>query len=692
MTSNRRDYFRQYMAEYRAAGRDKTTRRHANTSRRFVGCDGEGVTIDGYHAYFMLTIGDQTIYPDAGNVRLTTYECLDFIAGMDPKAIYVGYFFDYDVTKILEDLPMAKLDRLVHRNLRTGTNGQVFPVDYMDFQVDYLPKKEFKVRRKLSTVDDRTIWGPWVVINDVGSFFQTSFLKTIQSWKIGTEDDWYEIEQGKAGRATFSLTDRETIAEYNSLEIQLLQQLMESFRQACIQAGYVPHKWQGPGLLAEAMFRTHGVSESRKVPLLQENVSLVEFGRSAFYGGRTETSAVGPVLCPVYQYDINSAYPYAMTVVPCLEHGRWEEWNARQHGPIEDLQAPTGRKGERFALVYGAFGPAAKSGRTLWYGLPIRTRQGTIVFPESGSGWYWSFEVNSARHQTFKVRNGWVYTRVCDCAPLNFVKDIYVTRQRIGKDGPGIVLKLGMNSMFGKTVQSIGSPKYANPIWGSFLTAFARTMINDFIHSSPYCAAGKCGQDVLMVATDSVTTIIERLDYPESEELGGWSVELHPRGMFIVQPGVYFGSSGKPSKTRGVPRTFIETYEPIFRDAFDVMVSTGDMSDGDVRVPQQLFCGIKYAVHRRNMKLLGQWIEFKEKGSGRTGKAISFDWSTKRALWPVLAPTAERPYLRTFPYEGHSTISSVPYSRDIGGLMLREELRLAFEGQPDWTGVYFEDD
>jgi len=44
-------------------------------------------------------------------------------------------------------------------------------------------------------------------------------------------------------------------------------------------------------------------------------------------------------------------------------------------------------------------------------------------------------------------------------------------------------------------------------------------------------------------------------------------------------------------------------------------------------------------------------------------------------------------YIQTFPYRGSTEIASTPYSRDIGGLLLREELRMAFEGQPDWMGV-----
>jgi len=695
MPANDADYQREYMRRYRYEGRERVSLRGRNVLRPFVGCDGEGATLDnGYHAYFMLRIGEDTLATKPGMVRLSTWECLDFITSRDPDYLYVGYFFDYDVTKILEDLPFPKLNRLMNRHLRTGTNRKVFPVDFGPFQIEYLPGKEFKARKRLSQTETETTWSPWIAISDVGTFFQTGFARAIELWDVGMEQERAEIRAGKAKRASFDVKNFDDIARYNAVEIRLLEELMSRFRGACQEAGYVPARWQGPGLLAEAMLKKHRVPQSRDVAVLQTKPELVAFALNAYYGGRTEVAAVGPVNQPVWQYDINSAYPYAMQFVPCLVHGEWEHYETGQLSGtdaarfLSDLRRPTGAVGERYALMYGSFKLHGSSHHPVWYGLPIRTHEGTIVYPQEGSGWYWSFEVESAVHQSFTPTEAWLYRRVCSCAPLSFVKTVYETRKRIGKDGPGIVLKLGMNSLYGKTVQSIGFPKYANPIWGSFITAYPRMMIQDFLHSMPDCEDRSCGQRVLMVATDSVTSTAERTEdeyCAHSGTLGGWSTELHPHGMFIVQPGVYFGSSGKPSKTRGVPRTIVDPYEVQFRDGFAAMVRTGEMSAGSVRVPQQLFVGIRYALHRRNTKLLGQWIDFGEGDS--VGKEISFDWTSKRVGYPALKPNEHRSYIQTFPYRGSTEIESVPYSRDIGGLLLRDELRMAFEGQPDWMGV-----
>ena len=263
----------------------------------------------------------------------------------------------------------------------------------------------------------------------------------------------------------------------------------------------------------------------------------------------------------------------------------------------------------------------------------------------------------------------------------------------MGKNGPGMVLKLAINSVYGVSVQSIGKPEYANPIWGSFITARCRTTIQEFIHTSPSCVEGNCGNDILMVATDSVATWRDREDIPVSKALGGWDVELHPRGMFLIQPGMYFGSSGKRAKTRGVPLAAIEEKEADFRRGFDAMVEGQRLDYGDVQVAQHMFVGIRYALQRRNSKLLGQWIDFEsntvdpETGESvrKAGKTVKFDWTTKRLAYPILPPTLGRSYVQTFPKPGESESVTTPYSKDIGGVLAREELRLGTDDNPDWV-------
>lgn len=663
-----------------------------STPKPFVGVDGEGGNLaNGYHAYFLLRAGDRYIVPEGNNVRLTTLQCLEFLADLPNDRLYVAFFFDYDVTKILEDLPWSKLDRLMDRSKRTRADGRgTFPVSFGPFELDYLPRKEFKVRKLMGQMEDpltggvKRTYSPWVVINDVGSFFQCKFVEALEKWSVGSPEQLDMVRSGKEERANFTLADLDTIAPYNAMEIQLLESLMDKFRDACEAVGYLPNKWQGPGQLAESAFKKHGVPLSKDIPLLNlpRYRGLLEFARYAFYGGRPEIMAIGPVNRPVWQWDINSAYPYAMLYLPCLIHGEWTHLTGEQSLPVADKENRS-----NYAICYGWFEGSEPPGKKpLWYGLPIRSKEGSICYPESGRGWYWNFEIEAAKHQKFHVEEAWIYRRECNCSPLEYVQDIYLERLRMGKNDRGMVLKLLLNSKYGKTVQSIGRPKYSNPIWGSFITAWCRSQIQAFIHTSPFCLSGehRCGREILMIATDSICTWLPRTDIEESKDLGGWSNEYHPGGMFLVQPGLYFGTSGKRAKTRGVPLAVIEDMEQDFRTAFDRMIAMRSVPEGDVQVPQQMFVGIRYALHRHNLKLMGQWIRFQDPETGREGKTIRFDWRTKRSDIIVMAPNPWHSYIETWPKKGDPNVDSVPYARDIGGLMLRDALRNLFEAQPDW--------
>src|SRR5439155_15726841 len=122
-------------------------------------------------------------------------------------------------------------------------------------------------------------------------------------------------------------------------------------------------------------------------------------------------------------------------------------------------------------------------------------------------------------HQQFHAEETFTYVANCECVPFAWIRDVYAMRKSMGKDGRGIVLKLALNSLYGKMAQSIGSPKFANPIWASFITAFCRSQIQDVIHSC-HEKEKRCGEGVAMIATDAIFTCHD-LEVEESKEIGG---------------------------------------------------------------------------------------------------------------------------------------------------------------------------
>src|SRR5690242_3139806 len=139
---------RTLLAERRARARKAD--RHLNRTGRkpFAGVDGEGGNIEGRHVYLLLRAGEHVL--ETGE-ELTAVECLNFLSRLPADKIYVSFFFDYDVTMMLRDLPPERLARLLDNDCRRipGKPCSSFPVDYAGFQIDYMPRKEFKVRRRL---------------------------------------------------------------------------------------------------------------------------------------------------------------------------------------------------------------------------------------------------------------------------------------------------------------------------------------------------------------------------------------------------------------------------------------------------------------------------------------------------------------------------------------------------------------
>jgi hypothetical protein len=624
----------------------------------FSGVDGEGGNIEDpsilpgmgtVHRYLLLRAGEFTLENPDGS-PLGWGQCLDFLCSLPHDRIYVGYFFDYDVNMILCQVPKERYERIYNRHLRFSPRGDSLPVQLGDYEVDYLPHKEFRVRR----YGDKD----WTIISDVGQFFQSSFLTTLRKWEIGTEAEREEIARGKAERINFGHVTEQT-RRYNALECRLLESLMDDFRSTCIATGYVPKKYQGPGYLASAMLDKHHVPKRNVIPILS-NQEFKSLANEAYYGGRFETTAAGPVRGPIWQYDINSAYPAACKTLPCLLHGSWRR----------DKNRPD--RGLWFGRVY-----FHHDGFRYLYNLPFRLGNGNILYPRDGIGVYWSVEIEAAERAGTEIHcdEAWVYESHCDCQWFSFIDAYYAERLRVGKTSKGYVLKLAANSLYGKLAQSIGYAPFANPVWAGLITATCRAQIIDAYTQSP--------DDCYMIATDGIFSGTQ-LALECGTGLGQWDESVHLEGMFIVQPGIYY--VGDDAKTRGVERGRIWGMRADFQAAWLRYVeSHGEHHSLSVDVDNFITCSI--ALSRRKWDLAGRWE--------RSTKDVSFDWSNKRKrIVARFMPEG----CRTIPPDGGRDNVSKPYPRIIGGglhIDFRERYgpelleRKEAEEQPDWGTTLF---
>jgi hypothetical protein len=351
---------------------------------------------------------------------------------------------------------------------------------------------------------------------------------------------------------------------------------------------------------------------------------------NAYYGGRFETSCIGPIPGPVYRYDKRSAYPAAMLRLPCPLHTRWE------HKPRAN-RLPDG--GIYLAKV------SFDHPDVPWCGLPFRQNRG-LFWPIRGTGGYWSHELEAAQRyvhtRIVNVHDLWIARCECDCRLFEWVRDVYDQRRQLGSDTRGYPLKIALASLYGKLAQRCGRGPYHDVVPAGLITAITRAELLKAVGQHPH--------SVPMAAADAIFSK-ELLSLDIGEGLGQWEEKIWP-DLFIAQPGVYWSPTDveKSVKSRGAPRSVIGLAAPRFHQAFaewlDVLRRPGGMDCvlterliPSVPVTVRVFIGCRLAMARGKPWLAGKWED--------VTRHESFEWKTKRD--PMRIDVSDSGCVATFP-------------------------------------------
>lgn len=517
--------------------------KRATEAREFVGVDGEGVTVGNVHSYVLLSVGSDSLHK--GGAPLS----FDDIAGFlwderilyGPETVFVGFYLSYDFTMWHKSLPESRARMMLtdegaaKRVRKMGKNPVPFPVYYEGWEMDMHAGKRFKLRPRGSKES-------WLYVCDVGPFFQTSFLKAIdpKGWPepVVSDAEYATIAEGKAKRS--SAVFDPAMVRYNTLENDVLGRVMRKLDEGFTGMGIRLRKtqWYGPGQAAQAWLNNIKAPTREDVEQATPD-DVMRAAQASYYGGWFEITCHGLIPGKTYEYDINSAYPAIIAGLPCLLHGKWSAGDG--DGDLKLLYATI--RGTSEYLGAG----------------PHRTRDGIILRPNITRGWFWLSEIQGAQRagaiDSVDVHRTFSYRQSCDHHPLADIADLYAGRLVAGKNSPlGKARKLVYNSSYGKSAQSIGEPKYANPIYASLITAGCRAMIWDAIATHP---GGL--KDVTMVATDAVFFRSKHPSLPISSALGEWDFEIK-ENLCQFMPGVYWDDKARnrPSddeiqaKTRGI--------------------------------------------------------------------------------------------------------------------------------------------
>jgi len=514
----------------------------------FVAVDGEGTGDGKDHVYVLLGVGQVQREWMEGVTDIT--EIFSFLYARfkaSPGKAFVGFFLSYDFNMIMRLLPRERASMLfsaagkAKRARRDNKFLGPFPVEYEGWEFDMLGMKRLKLRPLGKN-------NAWMYICDAGPFFQASLLTVINpataTDPVLSPDEYAMLATGKERRDIAALDD--DMRKYNRMENHVFEMIMgqldEGFRRAGVRLG--KGQWFGPGQAAQAWMRKDGKLD-RPMQALREkkghyDKALKEAGKATYTAGWFEIPVHGIVSGTSYEYDVNSAYPYIISQLPCL-CGKWRHGQGSpSYGPFMIANLPVIVR----AIVRGGnkyLGP-----------LPYRNQDGRILRPRYTNGYYWMSEIDAARRagliDSVTVLEYWQYYGCSHSPPLASIRGLYQERLRVGKDTPhGKACKHLYNSVYGKFAQGDDNCPFGHPFYASLITSGCRTLMLDAIATHPMGASA-----VVMVATDGIyfTDPHPGLEDDVNDRLGGWSRETHDN-LTLFKPGVYWDDAAREAIARG---------------------------------------------------------------------------------------------------------------------------------------------
>jgi DNA polymerase type B, organellar and viral len=543
--------------EARKPGYDKKTRRvkpPPHIERQVIAWDMEGISLSGpenpqHPVIFGCSL--ETDAPLTGQ-RLTMRDMLEYIISVGkkyPHALHVGFAFKYDANMIIYGLSEQQIVKLWKSGVVTFRFDRQFV-----WSIKWIPGKMFTVTKRWGQrVNTRAKTS--VTIYDYSSFFGgMNFINTAEEILRDEfdDDDRDVVAHGKKARGHQTWEDFTEILHYWQREIVLIQRVFEKFRHVMYRAGFPLTEWYGPGALANFInaskkIRPHMASAQTTSGALPPEVH--EASKIAFSGGRFELFKAGRVEGPIYAVDINSAYPFALTLVPSLsmESGEWV--HVSQPSSVS-----------RFG-VYRIRFRAPNASPLEYRPMPLfwRDNRGMVSYPQMVHGWYWSPEAALAqRMRGTEIIEGWEWRTNNAEYPWEFLRDMYDTRMRLGKKNLlSMPFKLGPNSLYGKYAQTVGwdqkkklPPKsHALPIAG-WVTSYCRAML--------YAAMMKKPQHIVAVETDAIYSLVppDELGITVGDGLGQWGYDVYDEMMYIQSGMYHYKKNGvwQGVRSRGISR------------------------------------------------------------------------------------------------------------------------------------------
>jgi len=386
------------------------------------------------------------------------------------------------------------------------TGSLTFPYD--DYTLDYIPGKKLAIRKGHHSV----------IFFDIAQFYHTTLVDAYLQ-NIGPLPEHYLSMKKK--RKQFSLRfyrrNKQKVVNYCVFDCQNTKKLAQNWIGLFYKAfSFYSARWLSSGYLAEKVLINNGVI----IPKFDSTpYEIQRFAYQCYFGGRFEILKRG-FIGTAFLYDINSAYPFALSQIPDITKGQWIQSNKIQN------DAEIGFFKILVDVPDCKFVPP----------FPFRANR-ILVFP---SGKFITFctldELLACQNVQYKILDSHQFIPDhLEFPYIDFIVKMYKKRQELKQDGNPLELpiKIILNSIYGKTgavVKSrIGS--LFNPVLFATITGKTRAQLYEFV------CKNNLEKSIVSFATDSICTTKE-LNL-NSDKLGELSFEKSANDVFYLQNGLY---------------------------------------------------------------------------------------------------------------------------------------------------------
>jgi len=402
--------------------------------------------------------------------------------------------------------------KLLGSELKIYKNTQRLVFNYNKYKITYIPEKCLRISKGHHSVS----------FYDIAQFYNKSSLSNAYEKNIDKLDSKYLEMKNK--RNEFSPREynrnKNKIRNYCIQDCILTKQLSEKWINLFSDAfGFHPSKWFSSGYLAEKVL-IHNKIFFPKFDSVHYKIQDLAY--KAYYGGRFNMQKRG-YIGTAYLYDINSAYPYAISKIPDLSNGQWvQQKTIHKDAKMGFFHILANIPDEKYIAPF-----------------PFRAKN-LIIFPSGKFETYVTLsELQVCESSKFyKILDSYQFIPNSTTHPYKkFIESMYEKRLKLKneKNPLQLPLKIILNSIYGKTGQTDKISKRIgnlfSPIIFSHITGFARAQLYSFIQKHGI------EKEMVAVATDSICTT-RKLNIG-STDLGDFSYEGESHDTYFLQNGFY---------------------------------------------------------------------------------------------------------------------------------------------------------